>query len=98
MQARTPGGRCGNGKFERNIRVDNVEIAGAKRIFPASGPPGKPTVGVTFSNVAAACGEAGFVEHARGRTMRNVRVTTAKGEPVRMTNVVNVESPGAVRK
>lgn len=82
----------------RNIRIENVEIVGAKRVFSASGLPGKPIVGVTFSNVTAAGEEAGFVEHARDWTMRNVKVTTAKGEPLRLTNAVNVESPEVVKK
>lgn len=82
----------------RNIRIENVEIVGAKRIFSASGLPEKPIVGVTFSNVTAAGDEAGFVEHARDWTMRDVKVRTAKGEPLKLTNAVNVESPEVVRK
>ena len=47
----------------------------------------------------AACrAEAGFVEHARDRTMRGVRLTTAKGEPLKLTNAAGVESPEVVRK
>ena len=82
----------------RNIRVENVEVVGAKRVFSASGLPEKPIVGVTFVNVTAEGEEAGFIEHARDWRMRNVRVRTAKGEPVRLTNAVNVESPEVVRK
>ncbi|HEX8293513.1 MAG TPA: glycosyl hydrolase family 28 protein [Pyrinomonadaceae bacterium] len=82
----------------RNIRVENVEVVGAKRVFTASGLPEKPIVGVTFVNVTAEGDEAGFVEHARDWRMRNVRVRTAKGEPLRLTNAVNVETPEVVRK
>ncbi len=82
----------------RNIRVENVEVSGAKRVFTASGLPEKPLVGVTFVNVTAEGEEAGFIEHARDWQMRNVKVRTAKGEPVKLTNTVNVESPEVVRK
>ena len=82
----------------RNIRVENVEVVGAKRVFTASGLPEKPIVGVTFVNVTAEGEEAGFIEHARDWQMRNVKVRTAKGEPVKLTNTVNVESPEVVRK
>jgi polygalacturonase len=82
----------------RNIRVENVEVVGAKRVFTASGLPEKPIVGVTFVNVTAEGEEAGFVEHARDWRMTNVRVRTAKGEPLKLTNTVNVESPEVVKK
>ena len=81
-----------------NIRIENVEVVGAKRIFSASGLPEKPIVNVTFSNVTAEGEEAGFIEHARGWQMRGVRVRTAKGEPVKVTDSVNVESPEVVKK
>lgn len=82
----------------RNIRVENVEIVGARRVFSASGLPEKPIVGVTFVNVTAEGEEAGFIEHARDWRMTNVRLKTAKGEPLKLTNAVNVESPVVVRK
>ena len=82
----------------RNIRVENVEVVGAKRVFSASGLPEKPIVGVTFVNVTAEGEEAGFIEHARDWRMTNVKVRTAKGEPVKLTNAVNVESPEVVKK
>jgi len=84
-------------EFSR-IRIENVEVTGAKRIFSASGLPEKPIVNVTFSNVTAEGEEAGFIEHARGWTMRGVRLRTAKGEPVKITDSVNVESPEVARK
>lgn len=82
----------------RNIRVENVEVVGAKRVFSASGLQEKPIVGVTFVNVTAEGEEAGFIEHARDWRMTNVRVRTAKGEPLRLTNAVNVESPEVLKK
>jgi polygalacturonase len=82
----------------RDIRIENVEVTGAKRVFSASGLPEKPIVGITFSNVTAEGEEAGFIEHARGWTMRGVRVKTTKGEPVKITDSVGVESPEVVRK
>ncbi|HEX8115887.1 MAG TPA: glycosyl hydrolase family 28 protein [Pyrinomonadaceae bacterium] len=76
-----------------NIRIENVEVVGARRVFTATGLPEKPIVGVTFSNVTAEGDDAGFVEHARDWRMNNVKVTTKTGEPLKLTNAVNVESP-----
>ncbi|HEX8686254.1 MAG TPA: glycosyl hydrolase family 28 protein [Pyrinomonadaceae bacterium] len=81
-----------------NIRIENVEVVGAKRVFTASGLPEKPIVGVTFSNVTAEGEEAGYIEHARDWRMRGVRVRTPQGEPVRLTDAVNVESPEVSKK
>ncbi|MDT5271486.1 MAG: hypothetical protein QOH49_3672 [Acidobacteriota bacterium] len=81
-----------------NIRIENVEVVGAKRIFSASGLPEKPIVGVTFVNVTAEGDETGFIEHARDWQMHNVKVRTTKGEPLTLTNAVNVESPEVVKK
>lgn len=81
-----------------NIRIENVEVTGAKRIFSASGLPEKPIVGVTFVNVTAEGDETGFIEHARDWQMKGVRVRTTKGEPVKLTNALNVESPEVVKK
>ena len=81
----------------RDIRVENVEVVGAKRVFSAEGLPEKPIVNVTFSNVRAEGGEAGFVEHARDWTMKDVRVKTPNGEPLRLTDCANVDAPAVVK-
>ncbi|HJQ31660.1 MAG TPA: glycosyl hydrolase family 28 protein [Pyrinomonadaceae bacterium] len=82
----------------RDIRIENVEVVGAKRVFSATGLPEKPIVGVTFSNVTAEGAEAGFIEHARDWTMKDVRVKTPDGEPLKMTDAVNVDKPEVVKK
>ena len=81
----------------RNIRIENVEVTGAKRIFSASGLPEKPIVGVHFFNVLASGAESGFIEHARDWTMTNVRLKTPKGEPVKITGSQNVQAPEVVK-
>jgi hypothetical protein len=81
-----------------NIRIENVEVTGAKRVFTATGLAEKPIVGVTFINVTAEGEEAGYIEHARDWKMSNVKVRTARGEPVKLTNAVNVESPAVSKK
>src|ERR1044071_7277271 len=82
----------------RRIRVENVEVVGAKRIFTASGLPEKPIPGVTFVNVTAEGEESGFIEHARDWQMQNVKVRTKSGEPVKLTDTTNVESPAVSKK
>lgn len=81
----------------RDIRVEGVEIKGAKRVFSATGLAQKPIVNVTFSNVSAEGEEAGFVEHARDWAMKDVRLRTANGEPLKLTDCANVDSPSVVK-
>ena len=82
----------------RNITIENVRIVGAKRIFSASGLPEKPIVNVRFINVTAEGAEAGFIEHARDWTMRNVTLKTPNGEPVKVTDSQNVDRPEVAKK
>src|SRR5690242_6034674 len=66
----------------RNIRIENVEIVNARRIFSASGLAEKPIVDVTFANIDAQGGEAGTIEYARDWKMRSVKLQTRDGAPV----------------
>lgn len=77
----------------RRIRIENVEVVGADRVFTASGLPEKMLSEVHFSNVTARGKEAGFVEYAEGWTMKNVKLQTANGEPLKITNSRNVDKP-----
>ena len=78
----------------RNIRIENVEIVNARRIFSASGLAEKPIVNVSFTNVTAEGIEAGSIDYARNWTMRNVRLK-AQG-PLKISNAQNVEQPEIV--
>jgi polygalacturonase len=82
----------------RNIRIENVEVSGAKRIFTASGLPDKTIQSVTFSNVTAEGTEAGSIEYAENWMMKNVRIKTDSGENVKISNSRNVVAPQAARK
>ena len=82
----------------RNIRIENVEVSGAKRIFTASGLPDKTIQSVTFSNVTAEGKEAGSIEYAENWMMKNVRIKTDSGENVKISNSRNVVAPQAARK
>lgn len=77
----------------RRIRIENVEIVGAERIFTASGLPEKMLRDVKFSNVTAEGKEAGFIEYAENWTMKNVKLHTANGEPVKISHSKNVDRP-----
>ncbi len=82
----------------RNIRIDNVEVVGANRIFTASGLPDKTIQNVYFSNITAEGKEAGSIENAVNWTMENVRIRTESGENVKVANSKNVELPVAGKK
>ncbi len=82
----------------RNIRIENIEIVGANRIFTASGLPDKTLQNVTFENVTAAGKEAGHIEFAENWIMKNVTLTTDNGEPVKISNSKNVDAPKVNKK
>ena len=77
----------------RRITIRNIEITGAKQIFTASGLPEKTINDVSFENVTAEGTAAGSIEYAKDWTMRNVKLRTASGEAVKISNGERVESP-----
>jgi polygalacturonase len=82
----------------RNIRIENIEIAGANRIFTATGLPDKTLQNVTFANISASGKESGHIEFAENWTMKNVTLTTDSGEQVKISNSKNVDAPKVVKK
>lgn len=82
----------------RNIRIENVEVTGASRIFTASGLPDKLIRNVAFSNITAEGKEAGSIEYAENWTMRNVKLQTAAGESVKISNSRNVDALESSKK
>jgi polygalacturonase len=81
----------------RNITIENVEVVGAKRIFTASGLPEKPLLNVRWVDITAQGQEAGFIEHARNWTMKNVKIKTSGGEPLKCTKCESVDVPTVVK-
>src|SRR5947209_5498268 len=77
----------------RDIRIEGVEVVGAKRVFTAAGLPEKPIINVRWANVTAQAQEAGAIEHARDWTMKNVHLRTTTGDPVKLNDCQNVETP-----
>jgi polygalacturonase len=76
-----------------NIRIEDADVAGATKIFTASGLREKPIVNVTFSNLTAQGESAGSIEYAADWRMINVELTTAKADALKVTNSKNVELP-----
>jgi polygalacturonase len=81
----------------RNIRVEDVTVVGAGRVFSAVGLPEKPIANVKWLNVTAQGSEAGMIESARNWTMTNVELRTADGLPVKMTDCTNVQAPNVIK-
>jgi polygalacturonase len=77
----------------RNITIEDVEVVGALQIFSASGLPAKSISNVKWVNITARGRAAGSIEYARDWTMKNVRLQTASGENVKVSNSENVEMP-----
>jgi len=82
----------------RNIRIENVEIIGADRIFTAAGLPEKLIENVTFSNITAEGNHAGSIEYASNWTLKNVRLTTKSGEPIKISNSRDISMSEATSK
>lgn len=76
-----------------DIRIEDVDVVGASKIFTASGLPEKPIVKVKFTNVTAEGSSAGSIEYASDWKMENVKLRTSKVEALKITNSKNVELP-----
>lgn len=81
----------------RNIAIENVEVVGARRIFAASGLAARPIRGVRWENVRAEGRNAGSISYARDWTMKNVKIRTPGGEPVRLANTERVAAPEVMK-
>jgi polygalacturonase len=76
-----------------HITIARVDIVGAKQILTAEGMAEKPLHDVHFQHVIARGQQAGMIDYARDWRMEDVRLITAKGEPVRMTHDDRVDAP-----
>lgn len=82
----------------QNIKIENVEVTGANRIFTAEGLSGKLMQNVTFSNITAEGKEAGSIQYAENWKMQNVKIQTDSGENVKIADSRNVDVPQASKK
>ena len=81
-----------------NIRIENVEAVGSKKIFTADGLPDKFIQNVSFSNISVSGNDAGTVEFGKNWTMKNVKIKTDSGDNIKVTNSQNVEMPEVSKK
>jgi polygalacturonase len=82
----------------RNIKIENIVVSGAVRVFTASGLPDKSIKNVAFSNIVAEGKEAGTIEYAKDWTMKDVKIITPSGEGVKITNSERVKAPNVSKK
>ncbi len=78
-----------------NVTIANADVSGAVQVFTASGMAEKPVHDFRWENVVARGQRAGTIEYARNWSMKDVRVITPKGEPVKITHGENVAAPEA---
>jgi len=76
-----------------NIRIENVEAAGAKKIFTADGLPDKFIQNVSFENINASGADAGTIEFGKNWTMKNVKIKSDSGANVKISNSEYVAQP-----
>ncbi len=84
-------------RFE-NIRIENVEVINANRIFTAEGLSAKLIENVVFSNITAEGKTAGTIQYAENWRMENVKIKTDSGENVKVSDSKNVEKPQSEKK
>lgn len=81
-----------------NIKIQNVEAVGSKKIFTAEGLPDKFIQNVEFSNINVSGVDAGTIDFAKNWTMNSVRIKTDNGENVKVTKSENVGLPVISKK
>jgi polygalacturonase len=74
----------------RNITIEDVTITDAKQVFTAAGLPDKVISNVKWMNISAQAEKAGGIDYASDWTMTNVKLQTADGELVKVSNSKNV--------
>lgn len=82
----------------RDIRIEDAKVTGADTIFTASGLLDKAIEDVTFDNVWAEGNASGSIEFASNWRMKNVRLATTSGEPVKITASRDVDEPQVSKK
>jgi hypothetical protein len=79
------------------ITIESVTATGARQIITASGMAEKPLGSAHWENVSAQGLKAGEISDARDWTMKNVHFATGDGNPVKLVNCQDVESPSVTR-
>jgi polygalacturonase len=82
----------------RDIRIENVEVVNANRIFTAEGLPAKMIQNVTFSNITAEGKEAGTIQYAENWKMENVKLRTDSGANITISGSKNIDQPDVKAK
>ncbi|MEK7724927.1 MAG: glycosyl hydrolase family 28 protein [Acidobacteriota bacterium] len=81
-----------------NIKIQNVEAIGSKKIFTAEGLPDKFIQNVEFTNIKVSGNDAGTIDFAKNWTMNNVNIQTDSGENIKLTKTENVQLPKVRKK
>lgn len=81
-----------------NIRIENVNAIGSKKLFTAEGLPDKLIQNISFENIDISGNDAGTIDFAKDWTMKNVRIKTDSGENVKVSNSQNVGMPSVSKK
>jgi len=77
----------------RNIRINNVEVKGAKQAFYANAYAEKPLDSFTWKNITIEADECGVINHASNWTMTDVTLTNKTEDSIELTNCTGVEQP-----
>lgn len=81
-----------------NIKIQNVEAIGSKKIFVADGLPDKFIQNIEFFNISVSGNEAGTIEFGKNWRMKNVKIKTDSGENVKVLKSQNIDMPEVTRK
>ncbi len=76
-----------------DLSISEVTATHARRAFHVNAYEEKPIRNVVLENVSISAREAGFINHARDWTMRNVSLCVADSGKIKLTDCINVELP-----
>ena len=80
-----------------DITIEDVNVAGARRIFAVSGLAQKPIRALRWRHVTARGELPGTIAHVRDWQMSEAHIYTTTGAPPEMTDTANVQLPDASR-
>ena len=86
QQERKAGAVTSTTPIVRGVRISDVTVDGAKTAGDIVGLPEMPIDGVTIENVRVNANTGMTVQDAKNVSMRNVRIVSQKGEPVRVVS------------
>ena len=73
-----------------NVHIWNIKATGARRAFSVSAYPNAPLINFKFDHLDIQAASAGSIADAQDWTFSDIKLTTADGSTVKVTDSTNV--------